>query len=318
MKMEEKTGFEQHAQQVATSQEHANEIQRTRVGGLGGSDVDILLRIGRNGLGALSATDTKRLAVMMGMAEQEEWGGNLYTDAGHAFEDFIAETAPLGDAVRMERETFIEKKLAKNFKTFAHADFTIKSGRAFKVLECKYVQKDTDAVAAEYAAQLQWYYILGAKDVTLCHGAGAVPFDSKQVTADLMQIERNEELCKLILAGLKTLDDAIADGWKPITPDKCAVEDTSVTVQRAFETLAKVKEQRILLDKEEEDAKQIIMSYMRDMSYSSIFNDEHSATIVRESVARTFDKAKLFKAHPEFDTDEFYKQTTRKASLTFK
>lgn len=318
MKMEEKTGFEQHAQQVTTSQEHANEIQRTRVGGLGGSDADILLRIGRNGLGALSATDTKRLAVMMGMAEQEEWGGNLYTDAGHAFEDFISETAPLGDEVKMERETFIEKKLAKNFKTFAHADFTIKSGRAFKVLECKYVQKDTDVVAAEYAAQLQWYYILGAKDVTLCHGAGAVPFDSKQVTADLMQIERNEELCKLILAGLKTLDDAIADGWKPITPDKCAVEDASVTVQRAFETLARVKEQRTLLDKEEEDAKQIIMSYMRDMSYSSIFNDEHTATITRESVSRTFDKAKLFKVHPEFDTDEFYKQTTRKASLTFK
>lgn len=318
MKTEEKTGFEQHAQQVATSQEHANEIQRTRVGGLGGSDADILLRIGRNGLGALSATDTKRLAVMMGMAEQEEWGGNAYTDAGHAFEDYIAETSPVPEGKKMERETFIEKKLAKNFKTFAHADFTIKEGRTFKVLECKYVQKDTDAVAAEYAAQLQWYYILGAKDVTLCHGTGAVPFDSEQVTAELMQIERNEELCKLIFAGLKTLDAAIADGWKPITPDKCAVEDTSITVQRAFGVLELVKQRRAELDELEENAKQTIMSYMQDMSYSSIFNDEHTVTIVRESVARTFDKAKLFKAHPEFDTDEFYKQTTRKASLTFK
>lgn len=320
--MENKTEFEQYTKQVADQQEHNAEIQRTRVGGLGGSDADMLMRVGRNGIGALTATDMKRLSVMLGISEQEQWGGNMYTNAGHAFEDYIAENMPAGKDVTVTREEYIEKKLARNFKTFAHADFTIRTGRkkAFDVLECKYVQKETEKVAREYEAQLQWYYLLGANAVALVHGCGAVdPFDPEQVEEETMPIERDEIICRDILAGIKAIDKAIEDGWKPITPEKQHVCETSMTVQKAFETLQRCKQQREQLEEEETAAKAVIASYMEDFACSSIFADNGDAvTMTKASTSRTFDGAKLLKAHPEFDTDEFYKTTTRKASIAFK
>lgn len=321
--METKNDFEQYTAQVAEQQEHNAEIQRTRVGGLGGSDADMLMRIGRNGMAALTATDMKRLAVMMGMAQQEQWGGNVYTNAGHAFEDYAEQFLPTGKNVRVTREEYIEQLIARNFKTFAHADFTTRTGRAkkaFNVIECKYVQKDTDKVAQEYAAQLQWYYLLGAKSVTLLHGRGAVdPFDPDEVEATAMEIKRNDDICRDIMAGVKTLDNAISDGWKPITPGKQHISDTSQTVQSAFATLQWCKAQREQLDAEETAAKAVIASYMEDFACSSIFADNGDAvTMTKASTSRTFDGAKLLKAHPEFDTDEFYKTVNRKASISFK
>lgn len=321
--MENKNEFDQYTAQVAEQQEHNAEIQRTRVGGLGGSDADMLMRIGRNGMAALTATDMKRLAVMMGIAPQDQWGGNVYTNAGHAFEDYAEQHMPVGEKVRVNREEYIERSLARNFKTFAHADFTTRTGRAkktFGVIECKYVQKDTDKVVQEYAAQLQYYYVMGAQDVTLLHGRGEVdPFVPEKVEATAVNIERNDDICRDIMAGIKTLDAAISDGWKPITPEKQHVGSTSQTVQRAFETLQRCKAQREALDAEETAAKAVIASYMEDFACSSIFADNgDSVTMTKASTSRTFDGAKLLKAHPEFDTDEFYKTVNRKASISFK
>ena len=320
--MENKTEFDQYTKQVAEQQEHNAEIQRTRVGGLGGSDADMLMRVGYNGMSALTATDMKRLSVMMGISEQEQWGGNVYTNAGHAFEDYVEQRVPFGK-VNVVREEYIEKSIARNFKTFAHADFTTRSGRAkkiFNVVECKFVQKDTDKVAQEYAAQLQWYYILGAQSVILVHGRGPVdPFNPDEVEAAHMKIERDDEICQCILRGLDLIDVAISAGWKPITPEKQHVADTSVTVQKAFEQLQRCKKMRDEIDEIETAAKAVLASYMEDFACSSIFADNGDAvSITKASTSRTFDGAKFLKAHPEFDTDEYYKTVNRKASISFK
>lgn len=317
--MKNGTDFEQHAQQVAKVSEHAKEIQRTRVGGLGGSDAAILLRIGKNGMSALTASDTKRIAVMLGMVQQKDWAGNDYTTAGHAFEDFVAETQPLGKDVIFERETYLSKELAKHFKTFAHADFTVKTKgvKGFNVVECKYVQDTIKKVAQKYAAQLQWYYLLGASKVILCHGQGDIPFDANTVEADILNIQRDEEICKFILAGIKTLDAAIGSGWKPITPECCELSDASATVQKAFETLRKIKTLRKQMDDDEAQAKAVILEYLTDFAFSSVTDGTSSAMLKKESITRTFDKTKLFKEHPEFDKEDYYKATTRKAYVTF-
>lgn len=319
----ETNDFEKYTAQVAEKQEHNAEIQRTRIGGLGGSDADMLMRIGRNGLAAITNTDMKRLAVMMGISAPEQFGGNIYTNAGHDFEDYAEKVLNFGENVTMQREEYLEKPLASNFKTFAHADFTTRNKRAnkaFSVVECKYVQKDSDKVQREYEAQLQWYYLLGAKNVFLYHGHGEVdPFDPEEVEAFLIAIEQNEDICRDIMAGVKELDRAIRDGWRPITPEKQHIEETSLTVQRAFETLQQCKQQREALDEEETAAKAVIASYMEGFACSSIFADNGDAVIMtKASTSRTFDGSKFLKAHPEFDTDEFYKTTTRKASISFK
>lgn len=315
-----KTDFENFTEQKQVMSEHEQEIQNTRVGGLGGSDAAMVLKIGRDGLSALTATDMQRLAVMMGLKEQEKWS-NAYTTAGHDFEDFVALSAPYGKDVKMERETLLKgTKMAKNFKVFAHADFTIGKKPKLGVIECKYVTtKGTDSVLAEYTPQLQWYYMLGASEVNLLHGTGSVPFDKEQVETVNVPVERNEEIVNLLISGIKTLDAAIADGWQPVMPDKISVADTPISVQTAFAALEKVKREREELDKLEADAKAIIQSYMTDMAYTSITDEiGNSCTITKASQSRTFDAKKFLAAHSEFNTDEWYKISNRAGSLQFK
>ena len=70
----------------AVAQAHAQEIANTRKGGLGGSDAAMVLRIAERGLAGLTATDMRRLCVMIGTAEQPQFE-TPYTNAGHALEE---------------------------------------------------------------------------------------------------------------------------------------------------------------------------------------------------------------------------------------
>jgi hypothetical protein len=51
--------------------EHKNEIINTRVGGLGSSDAKMVAGIGERGF--LNHADSKRIAIMLGMAEQRQF-----------------------------------------------------------------------------------------------------------------------------------------------------------------------------------------------------------------------------------------------------
>lgn len=306
--------FEQQVIADERAQKHAQEIKESRIGGLGGSDAAILMKIGKDGLGALTMTDNKRLAIMLGMAEQSDWS-NAYTNAGHAFEDYAEKVLPLGG--RYGREVRLEKQLARNFKTFAHADFVFDGDN---VVECKFVQDTTATVLNRYYAQLQWYYVMGAKSVHLYHGSGtAEPFEV--MSTETVPVERDETAIKILLAGVKALDEALESGWKPENVEKVAIEQTPAIVQRAFEALASVKAQETELKAKKDEATAVLKEYVEDWGISSIFTTgeiKHQVIYTRASVAMTFDAAKFLKEHPEFDRPEYYKRTKRAASITFK
>ena len=295
------------------AQAHNQEIQQTRVGGLGGSDAAILRRIGQSGLAGLTATDTKRLCVMVGKCTPEAFGGNAYTNAGHAFEEYCEQMLPWG-AEAYEREKVMTNALARNFKTFAHADFVTGEN---DVIECKFVQDTTANTAAKYAAQLQWYFILGAKSVRLCHGMGTVdPFCVDE--CEIVEIARDEQIITEILAGVCTLDEALTDGWLPMTPDKVTIAETPAVVQRAFETLQRIKEQEQALAAEKEVAALEIREYIETFGLSGIVGEEHQVVYSRASVSTAFDSKKFLQDHPEFNLPEYQKQTKRAACVSFK
>lgn len=315
----ETKNFEQQVAEMQNAQEHAQEIRQTRVGGLGGSDAAILEKIGYGGLAALTQTDNKRIAIMLGMAEQSDWGGNAYTNAGHLFEDYAETHLPFGGEYK--REEFIEKKLALNFKTFAHADFTTRNGAgAMTVVECKFVQNSTEHVITRYYAQLQWYYMLGADTVMLYHGVGNVdPFEVLDGT--LIEIERDENTIKALLEGIKILDEAIRDGWKPENVEKVQVENTPKKVQDAFERWQAIKAQKSELENAEKEVIAIIKEYLEDFSFTGIVAQgdvKHQAIYKHGGTSFSFDSAKFLAEHPEFDRPEYYKKTTTKSSVTFK
>lgn len=300
------------------TQQHAQEIQQTRIGGLGGSDAAMILKIGECGLAALTATDHKRLAVMLGKVEPDTWTGNAYTNAGHAFEDWTEENLPWS-AEGYEREKVLTSALARNFKVFAHADFVTGKHRN-SVVECKFVQKETAKVINDYLAQLQWYFMLGATSVWLFHGQGsAEPFEVAE--AKLEQIERSEETIEMLLAGIQTLDKALSDGWLPEIIDKVTTDDIPEIVAQAFDEMQSIKEQQKALAEAEKTAKKTLLEYLEAFNLSGIVatdGSKHQIIYTKSSVARTFDVDKFAKAHPEIDLAPFYKETKRSSSITFK
>ncbi len=310
------------AQVVAdeTAKAHAEEIQKTRVGGLGGSDAAMVLRVATKGLAGLTATDLKRLCVMVGTSTQEDWGGNAYTNAGHAFEDFAENNLPFNQLAGYEREKLIEAELALNFKTFAHADFVTGKER-LDVVECKFVQLNTLKVAAKYWPQLQWYYMLGAKSVTLYHGIGNVePFEVEEAT--LEKIDRDQETIDLLLHGIKLLDDALTNGWRPEPVEKEVVSNTPDVVQKAFEAMADIKEREKVLAAEKAKASEALKQYCEDWGFTGILADDGTKRQViytKAGVSKTFDAAAFLKDHPEFNNQpEYWKTTKRASSVSFK
>lgn len=304
------------AAQVAAdnaAKQHAAEIQQTRIGGLGGSDAALILKIGQKGMAALSATDNKRLAIMLGLLKQDDWGGNAYTHAGHAFEDYAERHLPLGSYVR---EQMMTAKLARSFKTFAHADFVFDNEN---VVECKFVSQTTQATATKYAAQLQWYFLVGAKKVFLYHGIGnADPFEVEETS--LTEIERDEDIINFLYAGLQTLDRAIEDGWQPEVTDKCSYEDTPELVQHAFDKLRDIKAQEKELAAQKDEVILILKTYCEDFNFSNIKNTETGAQVIytKAGVSRTFDLKKFTADNPNMDLSKYYKTATKAASITFK
>ena len=103
--------------------ERKQEIIDSRKGGFGGSDADMFARVGLNGLSVLTDTDKKRIAVALGQIEYVPIQPTEAMERGNDFEDFVAQFLIKYQASGCKREAVIEKKLARNFRTFAHADF---------------------------------------------------------------------------------------------------------------------------------------------------------------------------------------------------
>lgn len=306
----------------AEAQMHQQEIQNTRVGGLGGSDAALILKIAIQGLAALTTTDMKRLCVMTGQAEPDNFGGNAYTNAGHAFEEYAENILPL-DGIKYEREKYIENRLADKFKTFAHADFAIMDNSDLVVIECKYVQIPTEKVIWKYYAQLQWYYMLGANRVALYHGMGAVdPFCPEE--CNFVEIPRDDQTVEILLQGIKILNDALREGWLPELPDKMAVEDAPDNVRKAFAELASVKMEEKAIAARKAAAQAVLKDFCEDMSLTGIYsNAEKKVQIIyaKATSGKAFDAAKFLAEHPEInaeDTPEYFKETKRSASVTMR
>lgn len=307
----------------AVAQAHAQEIKQTRVGGLGGSDAAMVLRIAERGLAGLTATDMRRLCVMIGTAEQPQFE-TPYTNAGHAFEEYAEQVLPLGETY--QREAYMTKPLADQFKTFAHADFVAdmkdeNGNECAVVIECKYVQKPTAKVIETYFAQLQWYYMLGAKEVHLYHGTGAVdPFCVEECV--LVPVERDDNTVEMLLQGIKILNDAMRDGWTPEVPDKMNVADAAVLVQKAFVEMQAIKAEEAALKARKDRAAATLKEWCEAFSLTGLYNvgeEKHQIIYTHATVCKTFDSARFLAEHPEYkDAPEYWKEMIRAANVTFK
>ena len=281
--------------------------------GFGGSDAKMFAKIGTKGIESLSTTEKKRILVALGKMGADDFGGNVYTEAGHLFEDYCANAA-YSIAKGMEREKYLEDKdLAKHFKVFAHADFYDEATNA--VVECKFSQDETMKVYKDYFAQLQWYYMLGVDKVTLYHGWGTVlPFDIVGVMA--VYVDRDDDFIACLRDGIAELDKAIEDGaFDDYDVTEVTVsemdEKTAVACQRLGLAMVQLKEMEKLAD----EYKAILLTWMEAHGVLNIKGDGFTVSYVSPTTRKTFDTKKAQADFPALKDDQYYKTSAVKSSV---
>lgn len=289
------------------------ELRRSHANGFGGSDAKMFAKIGTKGIESLSTTEKKRILVALGKMEADDFGGNVYTEAGHLFEDYAAnETYSIVNG--MEREKYMEAEgMAKRFKVFAHADFYDEATNA--VVECKYSQDGTMKVYEDYFAQLQWYYMLGVDRVTLYHGWGTVlPFDVIGVLH--VHVERDDDFIACLRNGIAELDKAIEDGvFESYDVTEVTLsemdEDTATACQRLGLAMARIKE----TEKLAEEYKATLLAWMEAHGVLNIKGEGFTVSYVSPTTRKTFDTKKAQADFPALKDDKYYKTSSVKSSV---
>lgn len=302
-------------EKFSAEKSHSEEIKTSRVGGLGGSDAAMVLKIGRNGLQSLSNTDVKRLRVMLGLDEPCNFGGNAATEAGHAFEDYISERLRIVYPLGFEREARMGGEDFGSFKTFAHADYLVTNDH---VIECKFVQDTTQNVLAKYYAQLQWYYYLGADCVTLCHGVGNIePFKVADYT--FLDVPRDESAVEAICKGLRLILEYCQNEQAGSAPVEVDMQAKQRKLVRKYLT-RKRKVEAMTAEMEQIKAElQAEMEVGNIAKVSGALDSENTAVVIfrKGSTRRTLDTTKALARYPELNEQgNLWKTTTTKSSLT--
>ena len=122
---------------------HKAEIIQSRLGGFGGSDARMFLKVGRKGIESLSETDKKRLAVMMGQIPYQETFTTKHMMAGNEFEAWLFENKFTKEHNYKSNERIYSDKKYNNFIIFAHPDFARYFKSRLFVIEftCKLILK---------------------------------------------------------------------------------------------------------------------------------------------------------------------------------
>ena len=287
------------------------ELKRSHANGFGGSDAKMFAKIGTKGIESLSTTEKKRILVALGKMEADDFGGNVYTEAGHLFEEWCEKQ---GLTSGCDREKYIEAKgMARHFKIFAHADFYDDTTNA--VVECKYSQDDTAKVYDDYLPQLQWYYMLGADKVTLVHGRGKVlPFDVDGIMP--VDVDRDDEYIYWLRHGIALLDQAIDDGMfdnYDVTTVTVADmdEETAVACRALGVVIARMKETEQLA----EQHKATLLAWMEAHGVLNIKGDGFTVSYVSPTTRKTFDTKKAQADFPALKDDQYYKTSAVKSSV---
>lgn len=287
------------------------ELKRSHANGFGGSDAKMFAKIGTKGIESLSTTEKKRILVALGKMEADDFGGNVYTEAGHLFEDWCEQ----GNFIKnSEREKYIEREgLAKHFKVFTHADFY--NEQTGTVYECKYSQDPTYKVFEDYFEQLQWYYMLGAKSVTLVHGWGAVlPFEVAGY--GFQDVAKEEATIYYMKQGIEILDRAIEDGaFDDYKQTEMTVSemsgDAAVACQRLGMAMAQLKE----MEKMADEYKATLLAWMEANGVLNIKGEGFTVSYVSPTTRKTFDTKKAQADFPALKDDQYYKTSAVKSSV---
>lgn len=302
--------------------QHQQEIENTRVGGFGGSDAAMFLRIAKKGgVEGLSNTDLYRIAVAMGIKPYAPVPVTEAMNNGHIFEDSY-ERHLIDSRSDFKREVkLVAECQPTNFHILAHADFVImgkiydKPNKKFQIVnECKFIadeEKCIKEVAETYKAQLQWYYMLGVEYVDLVRGYG----DPMQPVVQRIIIDKDEDIIDSLKLGIRLLDEAISDGWVPEIEEEFACT-MSEKMQNIIADYERLKFEKSAIDQKLEELQAQIVEYMTIGNVAKINATLGTISRTADSVVESFDSKKFEKENPDVYKN-YIKKSTRKGSLRY-
>ena len=292
--------------------EHEQEITTSRVGGFGGSDAFMLAGIAQRlkARQPLGWGQVQRLKIAKGLAEPAVFS-TPETEAGHAFEDEVAATLP---GVWF-REVRLEQPLAENFKTFAHADFCVPVMGAVK--ECKWTQCRTlQGLLSYYRWQLQWYYLMGAKSVSLCYCINKG--DGQTLETGTVDVAEDKTLQEQLLEAVHIIDDM----WDeiPLEAPIFSSDDDRVPM-RVVTALEVMRDARRTIEAAKTEltaAEAVVVGWMEQQHAKGVNMEDGTYVGYRvPSVQQRFDSTRFRGEHPELFA-AYTKTIETKGGLTWR
>ena len=169
----------------------------------------------------------------------------------------------------------------------------------------------------QYKAQLQWYYMLGARDIRLVIGDSSKGWDFDEMSISTHYVERDEQFIETLLHGVKLLDD----NWDNLDlklPEEWTSEDLLPFEATEVELMTNYLQEIKRLEALVEEKKNNLLHFMQDNEVKSINSENYIITYTPAGTTSRFNKAKLLKDFPEIDESKYTTISERKGYVTIK
>ena len=290
---------------------HVEEIKATRVGGFGGSDAAMVLAMAERIASGepLTTAQKHRMLQLKGLETRPDFD-SPEIQAGRAFEDEVAKQL---EALGWDRETYMQPNpnsspaVRQHFKVFAHADFH--NPVTNTVTECKWSRKYShEGLEKQYAAQLQWYYMLGADAVCLTSDTA----DGRKTT----DVPRDFAAVGALAAALEIIDEAFTRLDLTINEKGC--DELPPEIAALLENIEKLKADAALIDERLKANQSDLLAYMESEKLNKVWTATASMTYTAPSSSIGFDAKKFEKDHPDLFAAYRTKITKKSGYLTIK
>lgn len=295
-------------------EQHHKEIISTRVGGFGGSDAAMFLRINEiltskkiSSIKELPRYICERLAVAKGLQDVREIPQTEAMKKGHDFEDEFAQSDFARGFEREKRLDYDFFTNRGNFNIFAHVDFYNNATNSIYELKC--TSEDVNTAISKYIPQLSWEW--------MCSGYNAniyiVHKNSTSSEVDIVKIDRDDMtscISKIIPAILWVND--VWDNIERVSDDVMVMDEEQLAITATF---ANYMRQIKTLEDECKKARARILDMMQANCATKIEGDGFTIQYIAPTVRKTFDVKALQKAYPDIDLTGFYKVGEVSASI---
>ena len=319
---------------------YKQEIESSRVGGLGSSDAAMVMSVARSGDLNGSSAQT-RIAVMAGIIEKPDFPKTKAMLLGDEIEMKLYNSYREWFPEMNSNPLYISEAMSSQygFNVMNHIDMeTIIEDEGNKTLvwfECKASKLDSEEVLKTYESQLAWHWMLLREkasalgmnaELYLLHYPtnGMFTADSYNLSkVNQIEIEEKDVIAdvELLKTGLAIIANGLAT-FEYKEPEEIAAYNLPTEMQEALVAL-KVKIDTIkAMEKEVDDFKLKMEESMKQLyterGIKSIKCDAFSLVYVAPSESVGFDQTRLKKEQPEIFAQYNTKVTKRKGYVTIK